>query len=285
MSIIQGTIIAIKSALATALSTISTIQSSLSSGQSRMSTTFTTTTTIEALPPELLALVLSHLPSTSSSPFSSCHSSLCSALLVCRLWRALGEAPALWATARITLTSTAQLEDYCRGGLPARLALAATLEVRAGAQLTPELGLALREALERRESRVVNLSLHPLTMVPHSLLVQRLSDFLGRQPPGEPKRWPADGTLDLFPVLVPRLEVLRARSEVHEKLLSGAFLAEVAHKLTSGVLGVRVVDVRGMEAVVAMLGDRWLAEMKSGGATVLYCHKTHKQEVDKLPTY
>jgi len=281
MAIIQSTFSIIKSALAYILRTISTIQSSLGTSQRSMSTP-PSSTSIGALPPELVSMVLSHLPSTSSSPFSSSHSSLCSALLVCRLWRALGEDPRVWARARVILTSNAQVEVYCACGPPARLALAATLELTKGVELTPELGQALRDALERRESRVVNLSIHsPIHMVPHSLLVKKLSDFLGRQPPGEPKRWPQDGTLDLFPVLVSRLEVLRARSEVHEKLLSGAFLAEVAHKLTTGGLAVRVLDVTGMEAEVAMLHDRWLAEMKKGGAAVVFCHETHKLEVEK----
>ena len=245
---------------------------------------------ITSFSPELLSMVFSFLPRTTSDPFDSDFSALGNALLVCRLWRQVltsdfipnfleflhshllgqvGESPVLWRKAKLVVTSTEALAAFCEGNLPARFDLCKSLEItnsvvgRGSMFHMEDLPLPfqqLEERLSREDSGIENISIFPLKMVSLSAFFQKVNKATDI------------GECDLFPMVTSKIRMVRARTMHRETMLHITFLKELVHKMTMGQIKLRLLDLRGMEvALVGPNGRDTLREQLTRAGTKLLC--------------
>ena len=216
---------------------------------------------IASLPPEVLSLIFSFLPNVTSDPFNSDFSDLANALLVCHHWKEVGQAPVLWAKSKLMVTSTEVLADFCEGNVPARFDLVQSLEITNIVIHMPVHQLEKR--LSREDSYIENISIFPLTMVTVSTLFEKIKKT----------GW---GQSNLFPMITPKIRVVRARTVYREHYVHMAFLEELVHKMATGQITLRMLDLRGLEMnLVGLDGSGTVREKLTRTGAELICDEEH----------
>jgi len=224
---------------------------------------------ISSFSPELLSLVFSFLPRITSDPFDSDFSALANALLVCRLWRQVGESPVLWRDSKLMVTSTEILAAFCEGNLPPRFDLVKSLEITNSVighgsmfhmEDLPKPFQQLEERLSREDTCIENISIFPLKMVSLSSFFEKVN------------KASQIGQCNLFPMVTSKIRMVRARTMHRETMLHITFLKELIHKLAISHIKLRMLDLRGME--VALVGpngrDTMREQLTRTGTKLLY---------------
>ena len=230
---------------------------------------------------ELLSLVFSFLPRITSDPFDSDFSALANALLVCRRWRQVGESPVLWREAKLMITSVEGLADFCEGNIPARFKIVKSLEITNSVtgqgsmfhmEDLPKPFHQLEEKLSREDSFIENISIFPLKIISVSSFFQKVNGAS------------EIGQCNFFPMVTSKIRMVRARTMHRETMLHITFLKELIHKLDSGQIKLRLLDLRGME--VALVGpngrDTLREELTKTGLKLLYDEENLEKEKNRV---
>ena len=162
----------------------------------------------------------------------------------------MGESPVLWRDSKLVVTSTEVLADFCDGNIPARFDLVKSLEIMNSVigqgsmfhmEDLPEPFQQLEERLSREETCIENISIFPLKMVSLSSFFEKVN------------KASQIGQCNLFPMVTPKIRMVRARTMHRETMLHITFLKELIHKLTIGHIKLRMLDLRGMEVALSNL--------------------------------